>query len=422
MQVGDFASVYLDGATVAVYIARVTAVNGGGASLDLSTTAISGTAPTTGANGRSCTTGGKWKGPNGASGFPFTFIDRAMTNVSGHQPRVNFKNTANYDITANINRSVGFALTGCTFEGYTTNPGDGGKATIDGGTSGASYRLMDLARSCMKNFILQNNGDSGSAGGIVVTAQSWAQGVVVHDVRGMGITVATAVVVECEAYDCNQSNTAASGGISVTNACAIRCISHDNSGSNSFGFRLASQAWAVDCIADSNGSNGFETVAALAVAGAVRCDSYNNAAHGYRIEAAGSVMGAQIESCNFIKNGGYGISVSATSVPYGGIYNCGFGSGTAANTSGTIDNPGSLFESGNVTYAANVTPWVDPDNGDFRINLAAAEGTGRGNFTETAASYTGTVGYPDIGAAQHEESSGTGLTRSILPSGLSALG
>jgi hypothetical protein len=60
VSVGDFASVYLDGATIAVYIARVTAVNGGGASLDLSTTAISGTAPATGATGRSCTTGGAW--------------------------------------------------------------------------------------------------------------------------------------------------------------------------------------------------------------------------------------------------------------------------------------------------------------------------------------------------------------------------
>src|SRR5437763_1304956 len=57
VSVGDFASVYLDGATTAVYIARVTAVNGGGASLDLSSTAKCGTAPTTGATGRSCTVG-----------------------------------------------------------------------------------------------------------------------------------------------------------------------------------------------------------------------------------------------------------------------------------------------------------------------------------------------------------------------------
>jgi hypothetical protein len=55
---------------------------------------------------------------------------------------------------------------------------------------------------------------------------------------------------------------------------------------------------------------------------------------------------------------------------------------------------------GSVTYATDVTPWVDPTNGDFRINLAAAKGTGRGTFTQTASSYAGTVGYPDIGAAQ----------------------
>ena len=38
-------------------------------------------------------------------------------------------------------------------------------------------------------------------------------------------------------------------------------------------------------------------------------------------------------------------------------------------------------------------------NGDFRINLTAAKGTGRGTYMQTAASYTGTVGYPDVGAA-----------------------
>jgi hypothetical protein len=69
-----------------------------------------------------------------------------------------------------------------------------------------------------------------------------------------------------------------------------------------------------------------------------------------------------------------------------------------------------VIESGTVTYANDVTPWVDPANGDFRINLAAAKGAGRGTFTQTAASYTGTIGYPDIGAAQHlEASAGGGL-------------
>ena len=63
-----------------------------------------------------------------------------------------------------------------------------------------------------------------------------------------------------------------------------------------------------------------------------------------------------------------------------------------------------FITSGAVTYASNATPWVDPANGDFRTNLPAAMNAGRGAFTETAASYAGAVGYPDIGAAMHKDS------------------
>ncbi len=65
------------------------------------------------------------------------------------------------------------------------------------------------------------------------------------------------------------------------------------------------------------------------------------------------------------------------------------------------------MESGSITYAADVTPWVDPANGDFRITLAAAKSAGRGSFTQTQSSYTGTIGYPDIGAAQSASTNAT---------------
>ncbi len=86
--------------------------------------------------------------------------------------------------------------------------------------------------------------------------------------------------------------------------------------------------------------------------------------------------------------------------------NCGYGAGTQANTSGATNGTGDLDVGGAVTYASDATPWADPANGDFRISLAAAKGAGRGAFTQTAASYAGTVGYPDIGAAQSAASGG----------------
>ena len=67
---GMFASVFLDAATVAVYITRITfvtdAVNG---LITLSSSVIYGTAPTTAANGITIKVGGAWLGPSGATTF-----------------------------------------------------------------------------------------------------------------------------------------------------------------------------------------------------------------------------------------------------------------------------------------------------------------------------------------------------------------
>jgi hypothetical protein len=64
------------------------------------------------------------------------------------------------------------------------------------------------------------------------------------------------------------------------------------------------------------------------------------------------------------------------------------------------------FETGAVTLGSD--PFSAASTGDFRVTLAAAKGAGRGAFTETQASYTGTLGYPDVGAAQHQDTGGTG--------------
>jgi hypothetical protein len=142
----------------------------------------------------------------------------------------------------------------------------------------------------------------------------------------------------------------------------------------------------------------------------VGCDAYSNTASGIRASAGTS--GTLIQNCNVVANGTYGIDAGATADLYIRVENCGYGSGTMANASGD-SNASSVAtnfdEVGKVTYAANVTPWVDPDNGDFRINLAAAKGTGRGTYQQTGAGYAGAVGYPDIGAAQHQETGGSAV-------------
>jgi hypothetical protein len=182
----------------------------------------------------------------------------------------------------------------------------------------------------------------------------------------------------------------------------LRCISHDNTGSNSDGFFIRSPATLIGCISDSNGRKGFGVSLADTAGSSIflNCDAYNNASDGVDLSATTAGDLFIFENCNFIKNGGYGINGSGSGGRYGVVRKCGFGAGTQANTSGQTNGLKSMVVVDPVTYTANMTPWVDPANGDFRINLTEAIGEGAGDFTQEQDSYDGAVGYPSIGACQ----------------------
>lgn len=404
--VGDFASVYADGASVTTLIGRVTARTS--TTITVSMTAKAGTT-TDGTSNRTLKIGGAWQGPNNASGFPSTLLLSSLTNTSSHIPRVNYKNDQTYSISAGIADASTAA-----FQGYASTYGDGGRATIQG-QAGASFILWSTSGSNTRRWIADlifdaENFTSGSSIGITV-AQGNAYRCVVKGARGSGYVISTwAMFDECEAYNCNRNNSTLSGGFAVSNGLTgifNRCISHHNAGSNTDGFwtyGLSSVACFTNCIAWANGKRGFSNDGGSnnSLTMFVNCDAYNNVSHGIGAAALSSLV-TSIINCNLIKNGGYGIS-GINSI----VQNCGFGSGTQANTSGTTVS--TALETGSVTYASDVTPWTDPANGNFSIALAAAKAAGRGAFTQTQGGYSfGTVGYPDIGAAQAAASGGTTL-------------
>lgn len=86
--VGQFASVYVDGATTPVYFARVTAVAAGvNGAITLSTTSKSGAAPSSSATGRSIKVGGAWGLPSAATSFPIVLsqdlpVSRTRAGIS----------------------------------------------------------------------------------------------------------------------------------------------------------------------------------------------------------------------------------------------------------------------------------------------------------------------------------------------------
>ena len=423
--VGDFASVFLDGATTPVFIARVTARTT--TTVTVSTTVKVGTAPTTAGTGISINVGGAWLGPTGTVGFPFNFVTGALTNTALDNTRINFKNDQTYSITAAI--STPSIDQGCFFQGYTSTFGDGGKATLTDSSAGASYVLLNMQynfQSSVEDFIFDGNGTTGSADGVGATRGFICRRCIFKNMRGNGINGAFGSVplqlIECEAYGNNLSNTSGKGGIqsNIPLVC-VRCYSHNNTGSNVRGFSSGAGCY-IDCIAANNGAQGFIIASngnGLVMSG---CDSYNNGGAG--LESNNSNL-TYVENCNFVKNGGYGVNFFSTLGRAAYFINCAFGSGTQANTSGTFNTTGSSrVEVDTVTLAANVTPWVDPANGDFTINLAAVEGAGHGEFLQTVGSagtsVGGTIGYPDIGAAQHQDTGGgggTGISRARGASG-----
>lgn len=407
--VGQFASVYVtSGATVATYVARVTAVtNSANGTVTLSTTAKGGTAPSSGSGTLTLRVGGAWAGPNGAVGFPFGFVQSTMTDATADPPRINFKSGSTYSITAAMtNANSGPA----TFQGYTTAFGDLGRFVVDGGTTGASYILLSISAVAVDlvDFEFRNNGATGSASGISVsnTRGRYARGVV-HDLRGTGISTGnTSQIIECEAYNCNQSNTANLGGFNITSgSVAVRCIAHDNSGANNSGFIFGNGGGSlIDCIAETNGQYGVNGTSLNSGSLIQNLTAYNNASDGVRVGNASASV--RVENSVFDNNGGYGINVSTAGSPLHAASNA-YRSNTSGQTNGLVDS------SGAVTLAG--IPFVDAPNGDFRLNStsgagAACRGAGRGVYTETAASYAGTIGYPDVGAVQHQDAGGTSGT------------
>ena len=357
---------------------------------------------------------------DGSQGNPYATLSKAHT-VASNYDQIYMKNDGTYNVTTNltITKTVRIA-------GYNTVIGDGGKATIDGGTSGVSYIVLTLSGTniSLSDLIINRNGASGSANLVSGSGgQLRLLRCVLANALGANLSwVGTGVMLaECELYG--------AGGIGFSNSgfgvAARRSIFHDNS---SHGFSTGSalyQALFEDCIFDSNGGIGAYLNGGTMLLTLLNCDFYNNTSDGVRVNdfAVNGVL--NIENCNFIKNGRYGIgNDGGGQTVWGRVLNCGFGSGNQANTSGSIVAAlnSTLDQSGAVTYANDITPWIDPANGDFRISLAAASGTGRGSFTQTQGGYAGTVGYPDIGAAQHPDPAAPSALYLISGSTLLSLG
>lgn len=413
--VDDCVASYADGAAAPTgYVGVITAINGGGASIDLHLTRFSGTRPTTGASGRTAKVGGPWKGPNAASAFPFGFVTSVLTNTALDPVRVNLKDGTNYAITA----AMTHANANIRFEGYTTTAGDGGLARIDGGSPATSYvMLLVSGNDCsLASIWFSGNGTNTTADDMVnlTGAHSYVfRCRFTNSARnGLGCSSGGALIEECEAHSCNTTDSSDRGGFRILEeSTLIRCWSHDHTGGSVCGFVLGNSnlepVVMIGCVSENNGGDGIATTLTTTSLVCIGCNFIGSADDGVDLRSLNATNAfVYFENCNFVNNTGWGINHDTLGITYPRFFNCGFFNNTLGKRTTGFFN--ASFIVGDIDYSS--TPFTDAPNGNVGLNNTAsagalARGTGRGLFLQDSAVYSATTtSYPDVGAAQHQES------------------
>lgn len=405
VKIGDYASIYVDGASVAALITRITAVvdAANGAITVLGAGSVAGTAPTTSATARTIKVGGAHLGPNAASGFPLTLTSWGnQRNGLSSTVRCNIKNDQTYSLTASFGIDANSSFPH-VIQGYSVTPGDGGKATLDGGTSTAQViTATGTQGGALRDLIFSTSISSGSNDLVASGTGTEFTRCVFSGARGNGLNSAgpNTFINECEASNCNGGNSTNTGCFKMTGAgtTVLRSIAHDSSGSNTVGFIVSNGGVTIQNVIGAKlGLYGVSVISSGNGTRVAQSDFYSIGSDAIHIATAltGYIW---FENNNFFKTnlggipGGAGICNLSTGM-MGFSYNNAYGSVPVGDTLLNI------VESGKISYPPGVTPWTDPDNGNFALTNSRAISTGRGAFTVTQLYSATSIGYPDVGAA-----------------------
>jgi hypothetical protein len=186
-------------------------------------------------------------------------------------------------------------------------------------------------------------------------------------------------------YGCVARANACPGFLSNANANVfLRSVAANNSGASSDGFQFGGASSAFHCTAYNNGRHGF----------------YHS---GYG--RAGMIAG-----CLATGNAGYGFRIDQTGDPLVYLLTC----AGYSNTSGNTVLATGVVSEGFVALSAD--PYANAAGDNFAPNATAGGGAAvRGAGPPGAFAGLSTTGYPDVGAAQHQDAGG-GTTTYIFGS------
>lgn len=428
--VGDWASVYTTaGATVATFVALVTARTS--TTITVSLTAIAGAAANVSETAAAATLkiGGAWAGPSAGVTFPFGFVTSTLRNASDHPVCVNIKAGTTYQLTT----AATHANNGPIFWfGYTTTLRDSGIALFHGDSASptAPYTMLSISATgnIWQGLQFDDNGGTTAAQSVGNNCMVEISGTANYMLRcrftnayrsGLRVAGGGALLVELEAYGCNRDDAAVFGQFQVLEESAwVRCISHGSQfGTDSSGWLIASDSAEPisfsRCIAANLGSHGWEGTGNHHSVSFDHCAAIDVVQSGIHINGAiATASVVRIENSLFVGCGDYGVVLqnadhrSAPQMDTNAFYAC---------SAGNIDpDVNASFIVNSITLTGD--PFVDRANGDFRLNNtagagAACRGASRGSFLINTSIFSGgasSVDACDIGPLQHVETGGSG--------------
>lgn len=384
--IDHFASVNTDSTSIATsYIARVTAVNSGARTITLDATAKAGSAPITSSGNMTCTVGGCWAGLSTSSTFPFSLATlSACKNSSSNTARLNFKGTS-FDVgTTSLAIQPDIII-----EGYTSAPGDGGKAKITTACTTTNFVCNASGNLTLRNIWLKCTQTSSSATMLAASA--------------------TNILVEC--VNCRFEESAgycfSHGGTGVANFRRCEFISpgrYTVSPAGALTGQTTTTFVVEDCVFRGTFTAGSVALELSNTSGAtVRRSAFSGCATAVTISPSATIEECAIYNCTL------GVTttsaISAGQVP--AIRRCVFDTCTTAISAVTtttgqrirIENNG--FWNCTTKYGANITqqesvltnnidfnysPLVNPSGNDFRTRASQGRGTIDGSLLLTTGS------------------------------------
>lgn len=336
-----------------------------------------------------------------STGAAWKTLTKASTSTTAGDI-IYVKSSATYNETLTF-RSTGTATSFVRWEGYSTTPGDNGRATIEGGNTRAScVRVNNCNYNVMLNFVLQgptseaiHYNDQASNAFFINCRILKGSGTSPSSINSGGFADFNPTLIGCEISGFTGPGTGS--GTKVNPDRVEFCVIHDNTGAGIYvgGFRQLGPV--NNNIIYSNGGKGIEISGSATVESFYNNTIYNNTSDGIYIDG-GSDGQVSISNNIIVSNGGYGINVA--NAPSGSTFVFSDKNFFYSNTSGEINNTARVIQ-----YMPNVTltgsPFTSAGSGDFSLNNTAGAGASVRSANPYNSFPTGlTVSYLDGGAVQ----------------------